>query len=127
MRELNKISEAEFEIMKILWRAEQPVSTNDIYKQLQERMGWDRSTVRTLIKRLLEKTAIAQEKLDVYCYLPVISETEYLNIQTKSFIGRLYGGSVKSLVASLVQNNDLSHEDIEELKEFLKLESDKNE
>jgi BlaI family penicillinase repressor len=120
MNKANKISEAELAVMKILWDADQPVSTNTIYKQLQDQMGWDRSTVRTLIKRLHEKKAITQKKLDVYCYLPAISETEYLNVQTKNFIERLYGGSVKNFVASLVQNSDLSPEDIEELKEFLK-------
>jgi BlaI family penicillinase repressor len=120
MNKANKISEAELAVMKILWDADQPVSTNTIYKHLQDQMGWDRSTVRTLIKRLHEKEAITQKKLDVYCYLPAISEAEYLNVQTKSFIERLYGGSVKNLVASLVQNSDLSPEDIEELKEFLK-------
>lgn len=119
MSEINKISEAELEVMKILWKADQPVSTNIIYKKLLEQMGWDRSTVRTLIKRLHKKEAIIEKMLDVYCYLPAVSEAEYLNSQTKNFIKRLYGGNVKNLVASLVQNHDLSTEDIEELKEFL--------
>lgn len=127
MNRVNKISEAEFEVMKILWAASRPVSTNTICKQLQEQMGWDRSTVRTLIKRLCEKEAIIQEKLNVYCYVPAISETEYLDTQTKSFIKRLYGGSVKNLVASLVHNHNLSKEDIEELKEFLRSEGGQSE
>jgi len=123
----NKISEAELEVMKVLWEAERPVSSGTISKKLQERMGWDRSTVRTLIKRLHEKKAILQEKQDVYFYLPAVSEAEYLESQTKSFIKKLYGGSVKNLVASLVQNYDLSMEDIEEIKEFIKAEGAKNE
>lgn len=123
----NKISEAELEVMKVLWEAGQPVATGSICKLLQERMGWDRSTVRTLIKRLQEKKAILQEKQDVYCYLPAVSEAEYLEAQTKSFIKRLYGGSVKNLVASLVQNMDLSLEDIEEIKEFIKTGGAKDE
>ena len=127
MDKVNKISEAELEVMKILWDADQPLSTHTICKQLQEQMGWDRSTVRTLIKRLVEKAAIIQKKLDVYCYLPAISETEYLNAQTKSFINRLYGGSVKYLVASLVQDENLTPEDIEELKAFLKSGGERSE
>jgi len=126
MNKSNKISEAEIEVMKILWDEDQPVSTNIIHKQLQEQMGWDRSTVRTLIKRLLEKGAIIQKKLDVYCYAPIVSQTEYLNSQTKSFVDKLYGGSVKNLVASLVRNHDLSEEDIKELKDFLRSGGDQN-
>jgi BlaI family penicillinase repressor len=120
MNKVNRISEAELEVMKILWEASEPVSTNSICKKLQEQSGWDRSTVRTLIKRLLDKEAIIQEKRDVYCYSAIISEAEYLSAQTRSFISKLYGGSVKNLVASLVENHELSMEDIEELKEFLR-------
>lgn len=127
MAKETKISEAELEVMKILWEANIPVSTNNICKKLQEQTGWDRSTVRTLIKRLLEKGAIIQEKQEVYCYSAALSEAEYLNAQTKSFVSRLYGGSVKNLVASLVQNNELSPEDIEELREFLRLGADSHE
>lgn len=127
MNKGSKISEAELEIMKILWNDDKPVSTNTIYKLLQEQIGWDRSTVRTLIKRLLEKVVIKQEKLEVFCYVPIISEMEYLNSQTKGFVDKHYGGSVKNLVASLVQNHDLSKEDIKELKDFLISGGDWNE
>lgn len=127
MNKTHKISEAELEVMKILWGVDQPLSTNYIYQQLKDRMGWDRSTVRTLIKRLYEKKAIIQEKLDVYCYLPAISEVEYLDRQTKNFIKNLYGGSVKNLVTSLVQNYGLTQEDIEELKAFIKSEGERHE
>lgn len=127
MNKVNKISEAELEVMKILWDADQPVSTHTICKELEEQMGWDRSTVRTLIRRLVGKEVILQKKLDVYCYSPLVSEAEYLNAQTESFINKLYGGSVKNLVAALVQNNNLSTEDIEELKTFLKERGEESE
>ncbi len=127
MDEAYKISEAELEIMKILWEESQPVSTNIIYQRLKNQQGWGRSTVRTLIKRLHKKKAIIEKMLDVYCYSSAISKADYMDAQTKSFIKKLYGGSVKDLVASLVQNDDLSPEDIEELKEFLKSGGDKHE
>jgi BlaI family penicillinase repressor len=127
MNKADRISDAELEVMKILWERKQPLSTNIIYQQLKGEKGWDRSTVRTLIKRLHEKEAIIQQKRDVYCYTPSITEAEYLKAQTISFIKRLYGGSVKNLVASLVQNENLSQEDIEKLKEFIKSEGDTHE
>lgn len=122
-----RISQAEHEIMKILWRSDAPVSTNDIYKELSEQMGWDRSTVRTLLKRLTEKGAVTMEKLPVISYLPAISEQEYREAQTKSFVERLYGGNAKRLVSSLVENYNLTPSDIEELRELLNSGGGKNE
>lgn len=123
----SRISQAEYEVMKILWRTDGPVSTNDIYKELSEQMGWDRSTVRTLLKRLTEKGAVTIEKLSVISYLPVVSEKDYREAQTKSFVERLYGGSAGRLVSSLVENYNLTPSDIEELKNLLNLGGGKNE
>lgn len=123
----SRISQAEYEVMKILWRTDGPVSTNDIYKELSEQMGWDRSTVRTLLKRLTEKGAVTIEKLSVISYLPAVSEKDYREAQTKSFVERLYGGSAGRLVSSLVENYDLTPSDIEELKNLLNLGGGKNE
>jgi BlaI family penicillinase repressor len=119
MDSINRISEAELEIMKVLWNADTPVATGTIYKELSEKLGWDRSTVRTLLKRLWEKGAVEERRLKVLCYLPAVSEDEYLHSQTKSFLSRLYGGSAKRLVASLVQNDELTPSDIEELRAYL--------
>lgn len=119
MNPLNRISRAELAVMKILWNAAGPVSTGTICKRLSKRLSWDRSTVRTLLKRLVEKGAVEEKKLDVLCYLPAVSEKDYRDSQTKSFLERLYGGSAKKLVASLVQSDELTAEDIEELREFL--------
>ncbi|MDF2944085.1 MAG: transcriptional repressor, CopY family [Herbinix sp.] len=116
---INRISQAELEVMKILWQANGPVSTGDIYKELSEQMGWDRSTVRTLLKRLTEKGSVITNKLKVLNYLPVVSEKEYCDVQTKNFVERLYGGSAKRLVSSLVENYNLTTTDIEELRELL--------
>ena len=119
MNPLNRISEAELAVMKILWNADGPVATGTIHKDLSEQLSWDRSTVRTLLKRLVEKGAVEEKKLDVLCYLPAVSEKDYRDLQTKSFLERLYGGSAKKLVASLVQSDKLTAEDIRELREFL--------
>jgi BlaI family penicillinase repressor len=105
--------------MKILWEAEKPVATGTICRELAEKLSWDRSTVRTLLRRLTEKGAVEEIKMQVLCYLPAISETEYLDTQTKSFLERLYGGNAKKLIASLIQSDRLSQGDIEELREYL--------
>lgn len=123
----SRISQAEFEVMKILWRAGAPVSTGDIYQELSKEFGWDRSTVRTLLKRLTEKGVVSAHKLKVLCYQPAISEKEYCDEQIKNVVERLYGGSATRLVTSLVENYDLTDADMEELRDILKVEGEKHE
>lgn len=127
MENMNKISQAELVVMQALWQVKEPVSTGDLCKVLSNQMGWDRSTVRTLLKRLTEKEAVIVKKLGVICYLPAITEEEYREEQTKSFLNNLYGGSAKRLVSSLVENYDLTQKDINELREYLNRECEKDE
>lgn len=117
MKPFRRISQAELEIMKILWDGNGPVATGSIYRDLSEKLS--RSTVRTLLRRLTEKGAVEERKLQVLCYLPLVSEEDYRDDQTKSFLDRLYGGSAKNLVASLVQSSELTSGDLEELRNFL--------
>ena len=119
MNHFSRISEAELAVMKILWNAGGPVATGVICRELSDQLSWDRSTVRTLLRRLAEKGAVEEIKLEVLCYAPNLSEGDYRSSQTKSFLERLYGGSAKKLVASLVQSDELTAEDIQELREFL--------
>ena len=123
----SRISQAELEVMKILWQNSGAVSTGDICKKLSEQMEWDRSTVRTLLKRLTDKGSVITKKLNVLCYMPAVSEKEYCDVQTRSFVERLYGGSAKRLVSSLVENYDLTPSDIEELRDLLKSGGAENE
>lgn len=113
-----KISEAEHEIMKILWQHDKSISAYDIRQELKNSKGWERTTVLTLIRRLVEKGAINQQKRDIYYYSAKISEQEFTQGETQSFIKRIYNGNSKNLVATLFQNKDISYEDVEELKDF---------
>lgn len=119
MEPKSRISEAELTVMKIIWKADGPISTGEICRQLSEQAGWDRSTVRTLLKRLVEKNAVEEKKLGVLCYLPAVSEKEYRRAQTGRFLKRMYGGSAKRLVAFLVQDDQISEKELEELRDFL--------
>lgn len=112
-----KISEAEQEIMKVLWQYNKPISAYDIRQELDSK-GWERTTVLTLIRRLVKKDAISQDKKDIYYYSAKISEQDFMQQETQDFIKRVYNGSSKTLVASLLQNNNIDEEDIKELKDF---------
>ena len=111
-----KISDSELEVMKVLWEAEDALPVTTIRETLADRKGWEATTVKTLVNRLVGKGAISQEKRKVFFYAPLISEKEYNAWATGNLIQRLYKGSVKDLVAALVSSDELSDADIAELR-----------
>ena len=111
-----KISDSELEVMKVLWEAEDALPVTAIRETLAARKGWEATTVKTLVTRLVGKGAVSQEKRKVFFYAPLISEKEYNAWATGNLIQRLYKGSVKDLVAALVSSDELSDEDIAELR-----------
>ena len=118
----DKISDSELEVMKVLWRAGDALSVTEIREALQRSMGWEATTVKTLVSRLVNKGALRQEKRGVYFYTPLISEREYNGWATNDLIRRLYHGSARELVAALVHSEGLTQQDIEELRAMFKLE-----
>lgn len=123
MNELaERISDSELEVMKLLWKSEDALSSTEIREELQKTMGWGATTIKTLISRLLGKEVIAQEKRQVFYYKALISEKEYNSWATGRLINRLYRGSAKNLIAALVDSDGLSAEDIEELRAMFKVE-----
>ena len=118
--ELPKISEAELEIMKVLW-AKSPQTANEVIENLEKKMDWKPKTIRTLINRLVQKKAVSyhQEKGRMYTFYPLISQDSYLLVETKSLLKRFYGAAFKPLLVNFLKEEKLSPEDINELKRIL--------
>ena len=117
-----KISDSELEVMKLLWRAGDALPVTEIRETLQRTRGWEATTVKTLVSRLVSKGALRQEKRNVFYYSPLITEREYNAWATDSLIRRLYNGSARDLVAALVRSEGLTQQDIEELRTMFKVE-----
>ena len=117
-----RISDSELEIMKLLWKSEEALTSTEIREELQHSMGWEATTIKTLISRLVNKQAILQEKRKVFYYSPLISEREYNRWATGRLIDRLYKGSASALVAALVDSKGLTESDIVELRQLFKVE-----
>lgn len=110
------IGDAELEIMKVIWKAKEPVTSLDIGKEVEDK-GWKKTTIATFLTRLAEKGAIAGEKQGkLYYYTPLISQKEYRKSQTKNLIMSLYNGSVKDFAVSLFEEQAISEDDLKELK-----------
>lgn len=124
MNSLARMGNSEAQIMKILWKRKgKPITAPEIRRALEDKSQWTRSTILTLIRRLVEKGFVACEKGDVFSYTPLVTEEEYQRYQTRNFIDRIYNGSVKNLLSALCQADTLSKEDIEELQNYLEREA----
>lgn len=120
-----RISDSELEVMRVLWEAGTPLPISDIRIALQQRKGWEPTTVKTLVNRLLSKEVLSQEKRNVFFYRPLLSQEDYKQWATARLIDKLYRGSARNLVAALVNSESLSKGDIQELRDFFRMEDEK--
>lgn len=116
-----KITDSELEVMRVLWSAGVPLTAAEIKGELMKTSKWNGDTIKTLLRRLCEKGAVAQQKRDVFHYLPLVSSEEYGRYSTKTIIDKLYSGSAREMIAALVRNDQLRAEDIDELREMFKV------
>ena len=95
---MKKISDAELEVLKIIWKKEK-VNTIDIINELEE-FNWNNNTVRTLIKRLLEKEAIEiiEKNGKSFTYVAKIKEEEFKFEKTKSLLNQLFDDDIDNLL-----------------------------
>lgn len=128
MEQFPQISEAEYEIMKILW-ADYPLSTNEICAAAQKTHPWSSKTVHTLLSRLTTKHVIAYEQRGrMYHYYPLISQKKYLSQENHHFLDRFYNGKVAPMLSSLLDNTELTDDDLQDLYDIIhsKIESEES-
>ncbi len=119
MSTLPKISEAEWEIMKLIWKSN-PITSEEIINLLSGRMMWSAQTIKTFITRLIKKEVIGFEKKGrVYYYYPLLSEEECIRSENESFLKKVYDGALNMLFTKFLEE-ELSMEQIEELERILK-------
>ncbi|WP_028550616.1 penicillinase repressor BlaI [Paenibacillus sp. UNC451MF] len=119
MNNIPQISDAEWEVMKVLW-SKSPSSANEVIEALEDQTDWKPKTIRTLLNRLVQKQAISySQEGKVYAYFPLVSEDECVRSETASFLKRIYGGAFKPLLVNFLKEEKLSPEEIKELKNIL--------
>jgi BlaI family penicillinase repressor len=120
MKPISKISEAEWEVMKILWK-KSPLSSQEVANELSQKTTWHPKTVKTLINRLLKKKVLGFKKEGrSYFFYPLLAESQCVLAESQSFLDRVFGGALQPMVAHLVKEQKLSDKDIKELQEILK-------
>ena len=121
MGTLKKLPDTEFDIMKVVWSNEPPITTNIIMQQLGNEREWKAQTVISLMLRLVERGFIRTEKNGKErTYFPLISKEDYLKFETGDFMERFHGNSFASLVATLYDGNKIKDSDLDQLTKWLK-------
>lgn len=120
MPEMKRLPDAELAVMQVLWQADQPMTRPQLEEALFPVHHWAPTTVLNLVARLEGKGFIARHKHGrghLICAL--VSREEYLKVESKSALERMFGGSARNLVAALHQCNQLTNRDIQELSDYL--------
>ncbi len=119
MGKLPQISEAEFEVMKVIWKYA-PINTNEVTEKLTQTTSWSPKTIQTMLKRLVAKKALTYEKQSrVFVYTPLVKEDEYIRQESNSFLKRYYDGNIASMLASYLEDDKLSDTEINTLRHLL--------
>lgn len=125
MREYPQISEAEYEVMKVIWKYN-PISTPEVVEKLSQKFDWKPNTIHTMLARLVKKKALqASKNGKVFIYTSLVEKHEYIEQKSTFFLKQFFGGTLNSMVLNFIENDQLSNEDISELKKILSMRDKK--
>ena len=110
-----KIPEGEYRFCLIMWE-HQPVSSVDLVKLCQEKLGWKRTTTYTVIKRLGDRGVL---KLENGVVTALISKEEAEAAEIETFVESKFGGSLPAFVAAFTKRQDLSESDLNEVQKMI--------
>lgn len=117
---LKKLGEAELEIMQVIWDNTEPVTSNYILRELQDRRKWQLSTLMTSLSRLANKGyIICDRSMGMNLYTAIVCENDYKTNAGKHFLEQLYNNSIQNMVASLYSSKMLKDTDLAELRSYL--------
>ncbi len=117
---MKRLPDAEFSVMRAVWESDIPSSTAEIKTKLDEEKIWNMSALQTVLSRLEEKGFLRSEKNGRNrFYTPLVAEEEYLADESRSFLERIGGKDLTSLVAAMYENKNISDEELENLRKFI--------
>ena len=121
MQKIPRISETEWEIMKVVW-SQAPCPAGPIIEALQKTdASWHPRTAKAFLNRLVKKKVLGFSREGrAYLYRPLVRREDCVDAASESFLERVFGGSLKPMLAHFVQREKLSPDEIRELRRLLK-------
>lgn len=116
-----RISDAELEVMEVLWEAAEPLTAADIAERIDPAREWTLATVKTMLSRLAAKGALVYAvEGRRFLYSPAIARESYVGLESRRFVDKLFGGRLSPLVARLAEEDSLDKDDIAAIEAILK-------
>jgi predicted transcriptional regulator len=112
-----KLSEGELKLMDLLWESE-PVSAKALSLTANQRYGWNKNTTYTVIKKLVDKCVIQRTEPNFIC-TALVDREKIRKAETQSLIKKLYNGSKSALFSSLLEDDDLSEDELDVLRKMI--------
>ena len=117
---IKRLPDAALEVMKAVWAAREPVTRAQLEQLLGSKKQWAPTTILAMLTRLEQKGFLEREKQGrAYRIRPLVSQEEYIQVESQSALGRMFGGSAKNLIAALHQCHALSRQEVQELADYL--------
>ncbi len=122
-KRIQKLPEAELDVMLVIWKLNRPAKIIDIFEGLKQVHPLSKSAIHTLVDNLLKREFIkieySPDKQSYKMISPLVSEEEYRAVEADSFVSKLCRGKWQNLITALVDTNEISDEDLEELTSLL--------
>lgn len=121
MKKLKKLPDAEFDIMKVVWANEPPITTAIVMERIGKEKGWRIQVVVSFMNRLVERGFLRSEKhgKERY-YFPLVEKEEYLKFETGNFMKQYHDCSLFNLINTLYDDEALTDKDIDDLLKWTK-------
>ena len=121
MKQLGRLSDVEMEVMQVMWGLAAPVTVAQLLSEFEDSKGWKTSTISTMLERIIAKGFLCKEMKGKVNYYNIVATLEdYQRQEGWNIISSLYGGSVKSFVAALVDDGNMTQADVKELREWFR-------
>jgi BlaI family transcriptional regulator, penicillinase repressor len=120
MRGKIAISDAEWKVMKELWR-KSPQGAYELAEALRQTEDWDQRTVKTLLARLVKKGAVTYQRYkNLYLYRPILTQEESIEPKLRNFLDQVFDGSLPSLLLHFSRRAKLSKTEMKEIKQIIR-------
>jgi len=112
-----KVFDSEIKLMEIIWEHE-PISAKEVSLLADKEIGWNKNTTYTVIKKLIDKGYVKREEPGFIC-TSLISKDEVQKSEAKGLVDKLFAGSKKALFSALLEDEELTDDEISELRDLI--------
>ena len=117
---MRRLSEAELNVLGVLWKREDGFVLGDIVEALKPVTGWSRNTVLTYLTRMEAKKLVEIDRSgEPHRYRAKVSREACAGRERRNLLDKIYGGATGDLIAAFLRESRISEEEREQLRQLL--------